>query len=72
MNFVMKEFIIVENDQNIPDRILFYANREISNLNQREFKSEFSIRNFTTSWGCEQIIDQISSIFDETKINSEK
>ena len=45
LNFVTKQIFIVENPQNSPsNRLLFLAGKAISELNQKEFKSEFSVQ----------------------------
>ncbi|OLS26883.1 MAG: hypothetical protein HeimC3_06400 [Candidatus Heimdallarchaeota archaeon LC_3] len=68
VNFITKKIFVLENDQNTSGRSLFYANRELTNLNQREFKLEFEIINISTPWGCEQIIYQVNSIFQDSRL----
>ncbi|MHA2364189.1 MAG: hypothetical protein ACXAC7_09545 [Candidatus Hodarchaeales archaeon] len=65
VNKIIKIIYILEMDENVSNRLLFLANREISNLNQREFKSEFKIRNISEQIDCERLIDEVSNIILE-------
>ena len=63
VNFVTKHIFIIENaEEDVPSRILFFANKAVSNMNQREFKSEFIIRNVSDPYALEMVVDQISKL----------
>ncbi|MFW9930280.1 MAG: hypothetical protein ACFFD1_12870 [Candidatus Thorarchaeota archaeon] len=62
INSVTKHIYILENSEDVPNRQLFFANRSASNLNQRNFKSEYLIQNISEPWDCERLIGQIDGI----------
>jgi hypothetical protein len=62
MNLITKKIFIIENSEDIPNRILFFANQFASNINQREYKSEFEIRNISEPWDVERLIDQFANL----------
>ncbi len=63
VNFVTKQIFVIENyEENVSSRLLFMASKAVSNMNQREFKSEFSIRNVSDPWDMERVIQQISKL----------
>lgn len=63
VNFVTKHIFVVENyEESVSSRLLFMASNAVSNMNQREFKSEFAIRNVSDPWDMERVIQQISKL----------
>jgi hypothetical protein len=62
-NFVTKQIFVIENpNATISSRLLFLANKSITNLNANEFKSEFTVRNVSDSWDLERVIKQVSTL----------
>ena len=63
VNFVTKQVYVVENSELSPsNRLLFLAGKAVNELNQKEFKSEFTVRNVSDPWDLERIIDQIKNL----------
>lgn len=70
VNFVTKHIFIIENiDSNISSRQLFFANKAVSTMNQRDLKSEFVIRQVSDPWDLERVITQISKLLKRESIN---
>jgi hypothetical protein len=55
-NLVTNQIFILENDNTLPRKTIFQANKFASNLNQQEHKSLFTIRNVSEPWDCERLI----------------
>ena len=68
VNLITKQIYIMENDENVSNRILFFANKLATNLNQREFRSEFEIRNISEPWDIERLIDQFNNLLSGENI----
>ena len=68
VNLITKQIYIMENDENVSNRILFFANKFATNLNQREFRSEFEIRNISEPWDIERLIDQFNNLLSGENI----
>lgn len=63
LNFVTHQIFIVENPGNSPsNRLLFLAGKAVAEMNQKEFKSEFSVRNVSDPWDLERVISQIKNL----------
>ena len=63
VNIINKRIYVVENEaNNVPGRLLYLANKEVINMNQREFKSEFDIKNLSDEWDFDRIIGVINNV----------
>jgi hypothetical protein len=60
-NLVTNQIFILENNNNLPRKTIFQANKFASNLNQKEFKSQLEIRNISEPWDCERLITEIKN-----------
>jgi hypothetical protein len=69
INLITKHIFIIENSEDVPNRILFFANQFASNINQREYKSEFVIRNISEPWDVERLIDQFANLLSGKNID---
>ena len=66
VNSITKRIFIVENSSKpASSRKLFMAGKSASNLNQKDFKSEYQIRNVSDEFDFERILDMTKKIFNE-------
>jgi len=69
VNFVTKQIYVIENvEEGVSSRKLFLANKSVTNLNQREFKSQFTIRNVSDPWDFERVVEQVSNLLSKDAI----
>ncbi|MHA1983023.1 MAG: hypothetical protein ACW967_01635 [Candidatus Hodarchaeales archaeon] len=61
-NLVTNQIFILENDNSLPRKAVFQANKFASNLNQQQHKSLFTIRNVSEPWDCERLITEFRNI----------
>ncbi len=66
VNSLIKQIYVLQNDENISNRILFLAGRAVSNLNRQHWKSEYRIRNISDTLECRFLLDQASNLIIET------
>ena len=63
INYVTKQIFVIENsEEGVSSRLLFLANKSVTNLNQKELKSEFSVRNVSDPWDLERVVQIISKL----------
>ena len=65
VNTLIKQIFILENQEDVPNRLLFLANRNISGLNRELWKSEFQIRGISDTIDCERLIEQATNLIRE-------
>ena len=71
VNYITKQIFIIENvDSNVSSRQLFLANKAISAMNQRDLKSEFTIRQVSDPWDFERVVGQITRLLKRESFNS--
>ena len=69
VNMVMKQIFVIENaESSVSARLLYLINKAVTNLNQIEFKSEFSVSNISDIWDFERLIGQITHILNKESI----
>lgn len=68
LNLVTNQIFILENDSALPSKTVFHANNFAVNLNQREYKSQFHIRNVSGPWDCERLISEFRDIIHGRQI----
>jgi hypothetical protein len=61
-NLVTNQIFVLENDNSLPRKAIFQANKFASNLNQQDYKSLFTIRNVSEPWDCERLITEFRNI----------
>lgn len=66
VNTLIKQIFVLQNHENVSNRMLFLAGRAVSNLNRQHWKSEYRIRNISDTLECKLLLDQSSNLIKET------
>ena len=70
VNSITKKIYIIENsERNISSRLLYLANKASTTLNQKVFRSEFTIQHISDPMDFERIIGNISKILKNERFN---
>ncbi|MFW9997992.1 MAG: hypothetical protein ACFFD4_38475, partial [Candidatus Odinarchaeota archaeon] len=65
VNTIIKRIYILENDEDIPNRLLFLASDAATKINNQRWKNEFLIRDVSDPLDCERLIDQVCTLMKE-------
>ncbi|MFX1254562.1 MAG: hypothetical protein ACFFCZ_23315 [Promethearchaeota archaeon] len=67
INTITKQIFVIENQADISNRLLFFANRAATQLNSQQWKNEFRIRDISDSLDRERVIEQAQQLLVEVK-----
>ena len=71
VNLATNQICIIENEESLPRKVVFDANKFASNINQREYRSKFRIINTSGPWDCERLINEFSDVLTGKAIQIE-
>ncbi|MFW9996761.1 MAG: hypothetical protein ACFFD4_32265 [Candidatus Odinarchaeota archaeon] len=72
VNTIIKQIYVLENSEDISSRLMFFAGRAATKLNNDKWKSEFQIRDISDHYDCTRLIEQVSSLIKECDLNQQE
>ncbi|MHA2333519.1 MAG: hypothetical protein ACXAEU_15960 [Candidatus Hodarchaeales archaeon] len=69
VNSIIKRIYILENDEDISNRLLFFASKAATKINNKQWKSEFQVRNVSDPLDCQRLIDQVKTLINECDVH---
>lgn len=67
INTIIKQIFVIENQEDVSPRLLFFASRAASQLNSQQWRNEFRIRDISDSFHRQRIIEQAKQLLVEVE-----
>ncbi|MFX1251418.1 MAG: hypothetical protein ACFFCZ_07395 [Promethearchaeota archaeon] len=65
INTIIKQIFVIENQEDVSNRLLFFASRAASQLNGQQWRNEFRIRDISDSFDRQRIIKQAQQFLEK-------